>query len=376
MLADRISRLTSSLVRDILAEASSSDVTSFAGGLPASAALYRPDLNAMSEDELHGALQYGPSEGEPALRAMVARRMAEIGLACSADQVLILNGSQQGIDLVTKLVVDEGSRVLVESPSYLAALQSFTLFGAELCDWLPGATVPQDARLAYLTPTFRNPTGETLDVEGRIRAAAALDAANALVFEDDPYRELAFDRPAPAPLVSHLSRARWVYQGSFSKIMAPGLRLGFLVAHPDVFAPLLKLKQSADLHSNRLSQLLILRALHSPVWPAHLAKINTLYRAQRDAMQDALERHLAGLATWTLPEGGLFFWLRLNQKIDTMALMRALLAEDRVAVMPGEPFFAHPSPASWLRLNFSHATPERIDAGVACLARRLSGVPA
>lgn len=381
MLAERINRLTSSLVRDILAAASSPGVTSFAGGLPAEHALFVPDLAALPAGALAGALQYGPSEGEPALREQVAAMLSAQGLPCTAGQVLILNGSQQGIDLVAKLAIEPGRRVLVESPTYLAALQSFRLFGAELDGWGSDEGMPPagrlekglrpDTQLAYLNPTFQNPSGACYSHSERQALAAELDCHSLIVFEDDPYRDLAYDTPAPPPLVSHLQQAPWVYQGSFSKILAPGLRLGYLVAHPALFPHLLRLKQAADLHSNRLSQILVCDALQTGKLPAHLARILPVYRARRDAMADSLQRHLGDLARWQLPAGGLFFWLTLAERCDTMALMRDLLKEDRVAIMPGEPFFAVPDARSCIRLNFSHADAGQIDAGVARLAGRL-----
>ncbi|MBE9609798.1 aminotransferase-like domain-containing protein [Chitinilyticum piscinae] len=381
MLATRIDRLTSSLVRDILAAAASPDVISFAGGLPATEALYQPELAALDPAMVAQALQYGPSEGEPALREQVAGQLRAQGLPCSAEQVLILNGSQQGIDLLAKLLIEPGRSVLLESPTYLAALQAFRLFGAELHGLEQGMGIDADSAMdkalghnpcmVYLNPTFQNPTGHCLSAAERQRWAAKLDRSGTVVFEDDPYRDLAYDAPAPAPLVAHLKQTPWVYQGSFSKILAPGLRLGYLVAHRELFPHLLRLKQAADLHSNRLSQLLVLEALQQGRLQRHLARILPLYRARRDAMAASLSRHLAGLASWMLPQGGLFFWLELQRPCDTLALMRDLLECDRVAVMPGSAFFAAPAGSSYLRLNFSHADAGRIDTGLALLAKRL-----
>jgi 2-aminoadipate transaminase len=370
MLAKRIARLKPSLVREILAAAQTPGVISFAGGLPATETLFQPDLAQL---QLPSAIwQYGLSAGEPALREIVAQRACQMGLQCSAEQVLILNGSQQGIDLVAKLWVDEGTPILCESPTYLAALQVFDLFGAQFevsrSSHCTAADVAQSsARFAYLIPTFQNPTGACYTREQRISLAQALDASKIAVFEDDPYRDLAFDEPAPAPLVSHLKSTPWIYQGSFSKTLAPGLRLGYLIAHPDLIVPLTRLKQAADLHSNRLSQGIVTQVLQTGQLDAHLAASVPLYRRKRDLMHDLLTHYLADKAHWQKPAGGLFFWLTLNQPQDTMALMRSALAQG-LAVMPGEPFFAQPSPLANLRLNFSHSSLADIEQGVRRLA--------
>lgn len=376
MLAKRIERLTSSLVRDILAVAQRPGVISFAGGLPADEALLKVDINALSPALLSAAMQYGPSEGERSLREQVAARMGRIGLNCTADQVLILNGSQQGIDLVSKLMIEEGTPVLVEEPAYLAALQSFKLFGADLhpmplhdgVDLKTLADVLPKVKMAYLTPTFQNPSGYCYSEAERRNVAAMLDTHGVCLFEDDPYRELAYDTPAPAPMVSFIQNAPWIYQGSFSKTLAPGLRLGFLIAHPDLMPHLIRLKQAADLHSNRLSQLIVSQILQNGQLEPHLEKTLPIYRARRDAMAAALQRHLSPYASWSTPAGGLFFWVKLHGVKDTLALMRECLNQD-LAIMPGVAFMASGRDEGTIRLNFSHANPESIERGIAKLAQ-------
>ncbi|GHD58819.1 aminotransferase-like domain-containing protein [Jeongeupia chitinilytica] len=377
MFSRRIDQLSSSLVRDILAATKRPGMVSFAGGLPAEEALYRPDR--LDSGLLAGAWQYGETEGEPALRAEIARLGRQLGIACAPEQVLIVNGSQQGIDLVSKLMIDEGTPVLTEAPAYLAALQSFRLFGARFC---PASVGPDgadlvgfertlaDVRMAYLTPTFQNPSGYCYSDTERDTVAAALDRHDVLLFEDDPYRALSYDGEAPKPITGRLKTARWVYQGSFSKTLAPGLRLGFLIVHPDLITPLTRLKQAADLHSNRVSQTIIADLLARGELERHVASVLPLYRERRDAMAAALQRHLGGHARWQLPAGGLFFWLRLNKPCDTMALMRCGL-DAGIAIMPGEPFFPDGADAGYLRLNFSHAGVEQIEAGMAKLAQLL-----
>ncbi|SMC25310.1 DNA-binding transcriptional regulator, MocR family, contains an aminotransferase domain [Andreprevotia lacus DSM 23236] len=377
MFARRIDRLTSSLVRDILAAATRPDMISFAGGLPAEEALYQPTLN---DGKLPDIWQYGQTEGEPRLRELVAQHARALGIDCTAAQVLIVNGSQQGIDLVSKLFIDEGTPLLTEAPAYLAALQSFRLFGAELhsfavdadgaqLDQLKAQLVPQ--RCVYLTPTFQNPSGYCYSDAERNAVAGAVDAADAILFEDDPYRDLAYDGPAPAPIAGRLQRARWIYQGSFSKTLAPGLRLGYLIVHPDFITPLTRLKQAADLHSNRLSQALVADCLERGALATHVQSVLPLYLARRDAMAAALQQHLAEYAEWALPKGGLFFWLRLKQRVDTRQLLQAGL-DAGIAIMPGDAFFAGTPQQSCLRLNFSHANPALIETGVQRLAGLLA----
>lgn len=379
MFAKRTERLTSSLVRDILAIAKAPGMISFAGGLPAAEALFNPYNFVASHSQLPDEIwQYGCTEGEPLLRERIAIHLNRLGLPCSAEQVLVVNGSQQGIDLAAKLLIDEGESVLCEAPTYLAALQVFRLFGARIqslvqdADGVLPASVQaaSPARCAYLAPTFQNPSAHCYSAQRRAALAQCFDRRSEVVFEDDPYRDLAFSGPAPAPLVSHLRSAHWICQGSFSKILAPGLRLGYLVAHPDLMPMLVRLKQAADLHSNRLSQYLVSEILAADVLGAHMQKILPLYRARRDAMHAALSRHLADLACWQLPQGGLFFWLTLNQACDTMALLQRALAQG-LALMPGEAFYPEAPPRPCLRLNFSHADPEQIEAGVQILSKVL-----
>ena len=366
----RVANLTSSPIRDILAVIDRPGMISFAGGLPAPETFPRVDVSAMPASWL----QYGPSEGEPVLRERIAGELAALGLRCDPSQVLVLSGSQQGIDLVAKLFIDEGTPVAVESPTYLAALQVFRFFGARPVEL--DANEPARAlaggglrpALAYVIPTFQNPTGRCYSAAQRDALAAACDAGGVTLFEDDPYRDLVYEPCDRRPVSARLERASWVYQGSFSKSFAPGLRLGFLAASVDLMPYLVRAKQGADLHSNRSSQWLALQQLNDPGRVQRLHELAATYRAKRDRFEAALRQHFSGLAQWASPPGGLFFWLRLARPLDTGALLAAAIARN-VAFMPGEPFFAdaassHPA----LRLNFSHASAEDAQRGLATLA--------
>jgi DNA-binding transcriptional MocR family regulator len=368
-LAARTADLHASPIREILAVIERPGMISFAGGLPAPESFPALDLQRLPPEWL----QYGQSEGEWVLREQVARDLDASGLACRPEQVLILSGSQQGIDLVAKLFLDPGTLMAVETPTYLAALQVFRLFGArfrDLADWIEGGAGARPA-LAYAIPTFQNPTGRCLDGAQRAALARACDAQDVPLFEDDPYRDLAYDPVERTPVCARLQRAPWIYQGSFSKSLAPGLRLGFLAAAPALVPMLTRLKHAADLHSSRISQWLVLEQLRDPGRAARLQGLVQTYRAKRDLFADALTRHLGDKASWQLPPGGLFFWLSLRRRIDTRALLEPAIARN-LAFMPGELFFPEmPEASGTLRLNFSHADAAQVDQGLAILAELL-----
>ncbi|WP_419736666.1 PLP-dependent aminotransferase family protein [Pseudomonas sp. COR18] len=373
--SERVTRLKSSLIREILAAAQRPEVMSFAGGLPAEAML--PTLEWEGMPRAMG--QYGMSEGEPALREVLAAQARALGVDCQASQVLVLGGSQQALDLAAKLHIDKGTEILLEGPTYLAALQIFQLFGAD-CLSIPQESDGPDlqqlrARLerhrpafVYLIPTFQNPSGVCYSEAKRAGVAALLDEFGVTLIEDEPYRELSYDGVDAVPIVARLKKASWIYTGTVSKTLAPGLRVGYLIASPDLFPHLLKLKQSADLHTNRVGQWQALQWIGTEKYRQHLQALRSFYRTRRDAFAEALQRHFADLADWQVPQGGLFFWLTLKQPLDTRTLLDAALARD-VAFMPGEPFFAEPerNPGN-LRLNFSHIAPERLDEGLGRLA--------
>ena len=375
--SERVSRLKSSLIREILAAAQRPEVMSFAGGLPAEAMLPKVEWADMPV-----ALgQYGMSEGEPELREALAGEARAIGLQCDASQVLIVSGSQQTLDLAAKLYIDKGTQVILEAPTYLAALQIFQLFGADCLTVPLQADGPDLAALrqqlerhkpafAYLIPTFQNPSAVRYSEASRDAVAAMLDEFGVTLIEDEPYRDLTFDGGSATPIASRLKKASWIYTGTVSKTLLPGLRVGYLIASPDLFPHLLRLKQSADLHTNRLGQWQALQWIGTEHYREHLHELRRFYRQRRDAFDAALQKHFSDLAQWNSPQGGLFFWLTLKQPMDTRTLLKAALEQD-VAFMPGEPFFADPDAnPGYLRLNFSHIHPARLDEGL----KRLAGV--
>jgi 2-aminoadipate transaminase len=369
-LANRMTRLKASPIRDILAVTSRPGMISFAGGLPASESF--PAVESLSFEQ--GDLQYGPSEGEEYLRQQVSIELQARGLEVGADSVLILSGSQQGIDLVGKLVVEEGTQVAVESPTYLAALQVFNLFGAKyviydiksLCSSFSG----NPPALLYSIPTFQNPSSFVYTERQRQDLANLCDNANITLFEDDPYRDLMYGPCDRQPVCSYMKHSSWVYQSTFSKTVAPGLRLGYLVCSPDLYPYLLRLKQAADLHSSRVSQRIVHRILNDSSATTRLIQLQELYKFKRDYFNSVLCKYFDEIATWYLPEGGLFFWLTLKSAtlINTQSLLSDAI-DAGVTFMPGEPFFTDGRKASnCFRLNFSNVDNDDVEFGLAKLS--------
>ncbi|BAO63819.1 aminotransferase, class I and II [Pseudomonas protegens Cab57] len=373
--SERVSRLKSSLIREILAAAQRPEVMSFAGGLPAEVML--PKVQWQDMPLAMG--QYGMSEGEPQLREALAAQARQLGVPCEASQVLVVSGSQQTLDLAAKLYIDKGTQIMLEAPTYLAALQIFQLFGADCLtvplqadgpDLVQMRTRLEQHRPAfiYLIPTFQNPSAVRYSEAKRDAVAALLDEFGVTLIEDEPYRELTFDGGSATPIVGRLEKASWIYTGTVSKTLLPGLRVGYLIASPDLFPHLLRLKQSADLHTNRVGQWQAMQWIGSEQYQAHLDQLRSFYRQRRDKFQGALLTHFADLADWQVPQGGLFFWLSLKQPLDTRTLLKSALEHD-VTFMPGEPFFADPERnPGHLRLNFSHIDPARLDEGLKRLA--------
>jgi len=373
--SERVTRLKSSLIREILAAAQRPEMMSFAGGLPAESMLPKTQWSDMPR-----ALgQYGMSEGEPALRQALAAQARALGVACDASQVMIISGSQQTLDLAAKLYIDKGTEILLEGPTYLAALQIFQLFGAQ-CLTVPLLAEGPDLvamrqrleqhapAFVYLIPTFQNPSAVRYSESAREAVAALLDEFGVTLIEDEPYRELTFDGGSARPIVSRLKKASWIYTGTVSKTLMPGLRVGYLIATPDLFPHLLKLKQSADLHTNRVGQWQALQWIGTERYREHLLELRSFYRQRRDLFQAALHTHFSDLADWNEPQGGLFFWLTLKQPLDTRTLLDTALSQN-VAFMPGEPFFSDPDAnPGYIRLNFSHIDPARLDEGLKRLA--------
>jgi DNA-binding transcriptional MocR family regulator len=384
--------LRSSAVRDLLHDAHLPDMISLAGGLPA------PELfdvvgidlawqSLRDEGLLAGALQYGRTEGQPSLRAALARWTSEQGCPTQPDQVLVTSGSQQGLDLVTRALVDPGDTVVTESPTYLAALQVFDLAGARI------ASVPNDAqgacidaleamprdhrpKLVYLVTNFANPSGACLSLERRLQLLRWAAKQQVFVLEDDPYGLLRLEGMA-LPSLRELTRevpeaAPWVgYASSLSKVLAPGMRLGWLVLPPTLQAVCARIKQALDLHTASLTQELAARYLDSGRLQLQLPTTRAAYRERRDALCNALTSQLSNALSFERPEGGMFVWARWRDGLDSQTLLPA--ARDAgVLFVPGSAFHPDGTGRSYVRLSFVTAPPERINLGVERLAKALS----
>ena len=386
-LAERAHAMNPSAIREILKVTERPGILNFAGGLPSPetfpvAAMREACAAVLAEGSpvAKPSLQYASSEGLPELRQWVSAELGKQGATVSPDQVLITTGSQQGLDLIAKVLIDKDSRLLVESPTYLGALQAFTPMqpAVESIDSDSGGVCPSALREAlqkgerprfiYLLPNFQNPTGRTMD-EARREAVIAVCREHGLpVVEDNPYGELWFDAPPPKPLL-----ARWpegvVYLGSFSKILAPGLRLGYIVAPPALYPKLLQAKQAADLHTPGFNQRVVAEVIKDGFLDQHVPTIRARYHAQRDAMLAALARELGPTgAEWTQPVGGMFVWVRLPERLNAQALLPKAV-DAGMAFVPGAPFYAGEPDARALRLSFVTSTPEQIDKGMAALGR-------
>jgi DNA-binding transcriptional MocR family regulator len=318
LLSQRAKNLHGSPIREILRVVDQPNMVSFAGGLPAASAF--PVLRPGEMPKRY--LQYGPTEGEPELRGKLVRHLQSLGIHCGPDQMLILSGSQQGIDLVAKLFIDPGSLVAVESPTYLAALQVFRFFGARfnVIDSAKSNLGLSDSALAYINPTFQNPTGKCLTLEERRHMAQECDKRKVPLFEDDPYRDLVYDSCDRTPICAMVRKTSWIYQGSFSKTLAPGLRIGFLAASKNLFPFLNRLKQAADLHTNRLSQWLVLNYLRDPQRLARMAQLAQKYGKKRNIFHNALQKHFSDIAFWSKSPGGFFFWLACKRRSKSVTV--------------------------------------------------------
>ena len=393
-LARRAEKMNPSVIREILKVTEKPGIISFAGGLPSPKTFPISEFAKACEAVLRGkgeaygqaALQYAASEGYAPLREMVA---AALPWKVDPSQVLITTGSQQGLDLIAKVLIDADSRILVETPTYLGALQAFTPMepqvvsvasddeGVEVADLLAKVTTASGARarFLYVLPNFQNPTGRTMNEARRAALSKAAAEAGLPIVEDNPYGDLWFDAPPPLPLTARNPEG-CVYLGSFSKVLAPGLRLGFMVAPAALMPKLLQAKQAADLHSPGFNQRMIAEVMQGGFLDRHVPTIRALYKSQRDAMLAALSREMKGLdMTWNTPVGGMFLWARLPAGMSAVELLPKAV-DKGVAFVPGAAFYADSADPRTLRLSFVTASIEQISTGIAALAAAIREAPA
>ena len=383
-LAARAHKMNPSVIREILKVTEKPGIISFAGGLPSPKTFPIPEFAAACEKVLRedgqAALQYAASEGYGPLREAVAEM-----LPWNVDpaQVLITTGSQQALDLIAKVLIDTGSRILVETPTYLGALQAFTPMEPEvvsvesdeegvIVDDLPGKA--NGARFLYVLPNFQNPTGRTMTETRRAALSERAASLGLPLIEDNPYGDLWFDTPPPLPLTAR-NPDGCLYMGSFSKVLAPGLRLGFMVAPPALMPKLLQAKQAADLHSPGFNQRMIAEVMQGGFLDRHVPTIRALYKTQRDAMLAALKRETVGLdLSWNTPVGGMFLWVRLPEGMSAVALLPKAV-DKGVAFVPGAAFYADHADPRTLRLSFVTASVDQINTGIAALVAAIREYP-
>lgn len=393
--AHRTKGIRSSAIRELLKFTQRPEVISFAGGLPAADVFpterFREACCKVIAEKAHLALQYGATEGYEPLREMIARHIARYGIKAKSENVMITSGSQQALDLIGKLLINPGDRVLVEAPTYLGALQAFNVYGADY------VSVPSDEdglrsdlletplrsgpKFMYVLPNFQNPGGTTLSEGRRHELVLLADKYGIPIIEDDPYGQLRYEGDHLTPLVvldrenlrgdRGYSTGNVLYLSTFSKTLAPGLRLGWIVAPPEVIGKLVQLKQGTDLHTSTFVQVVAYEVARDNFLDEHVKLIRRVYRERRDVMLAALTQYFPPEVTWTRPKGGLFLWVTLPKGADAQKLFEAALREN-VAFVPGDCFYAPNGHAEaghrQMRLNFSAAPPEQIREGI----RRLS----
>jgi 2-aminoadipate transaminase len=390
--AQRTQRMKSSAIRELLKVTEEPDIISFGGGMPAPELFPVAEFAVACQKVLREmgarALQYGTTEGYTALREMIAQRSRRVGIAVAADQVLITSGSQQCLDLLGKILINPGDRILIETPTYLGALQAWDAYQAEY------VTVASDQhgmdpqalewalragpKFIYALPNFQNPRGVTLSLERRQALVELADHYGVPIVEDDPYGQLRFEGEPLPPIVvldnqyrgnhSEDYRGNVIYLSTFSKILSPGIRLAWAIAPPDVIRKLVQAKQGADLHTNTFDQMVAWEVDRDGFLDRHVELIRTVYRERRDAMLAAMEAHFPPGAQWTRPWGGLFLWSTLPDGVDTTQLLQQAI-EHKVTYVPGRAFYPYQGGSNALRLNFSYAAPAAIREGIARLGR-------
>ena len=383
-LAGRAAKMNPSAIREILKLTDRPGIISMAGGLPSPLAFPLAEFTQACQTVMQrdgaAALQYSTTEGFAPLRQAIADFLP---WNVDPEQVLITTGSQQALDLIGKIFFDKGSRVLVEKPTYLGALQAFTPMepvavgvdsddeGMLIADFEKQVGSGTDkARLAYVLPNFQNPTGHTMSDARRQALVEKAKELNIPLVEDNPYGDLWYEEEPPLPLAARNPEGV-IYMGSFSKVLAPGLRIGFIVAPKSVYGKLTQAKQAADLHTPSFNQRVVAEVIKDGFLDRHVPTIRAMYKVQRDVMLMALEREMADLGVkWTRPVGGMFLWLTLPKSMDAQALL-AKAVERHMAFVPGAPFYAGDAQTNTLRLSYVTVSPEQINQGIAALAEAI-----
>ena len=389
--AHRTEGMKSSFIRELLKVTDQPDMISFGGGFPAAAIFPIDRVRAACDKVLtekgRKALQYTTTEGYAPLREWVARDAKKMGINISLDNILITTGSQQALDFVGRIFINRGDRVLTESPTYLGAIQAWNAYGPHyvtvdtdedgmLTDQLE-QLVATNIKFMYVLPNFQNPMGVTLSHTRRKQIVEIANRHGVPIVEDDPYGKLLFEGEPIPPLCVideeyHSNQdgcysGNVIYTSTLSKILAPGLRIGWVIAPPQVNKKMVQAKQGADLQSSTFDQYVAYELVKDEWLNEHIELIKKVYKERRDAMLNAFEKYMPEGTTWTKPAGGLFLWLRLPDGCDTVKLF-PMAVEEKVAYVPGEPFYPNGGPTNTMRMNFSASKPEVIDEGVRRLA--------
>jgi 2-aminoadipate transaminase len=385
LYAERTGRMTASDIREILKVTAMPEVISLAGGLPAPEvfpiAEFRQAYDRVLTERGAAALQYSTSEGYGPLRELIAQRLRRAGSNCTPSNILITNGSQQALDLLGKVLLDPGDKVLLEKPSYLGAIQAFDSYQASyalvpmdedgmLVEGLDGLLGREKIKLIYALPNFQNPSGRTMSLERRRKLVEAATRHGVPIVEDDPYGELRFEGQDLPSLASLDEAGVVIGLGTFSKLLAPGIRLAWMSIPDEAYEMFLLAKQPADLHTSTITQMAAYEVARDGFIDRHLELIRAVYRERRDVMLDALEAHFPTTARWTRPEGGMFVWAELPAEVDTRDLLREAV-EEKVAFVPGQSFYADGTGRNTMRLNFSNVTPDRLRVGIERLGRAI-----
>jgi len=382
-----------SAIRELLKFTEDPDMISFAGGMPAPDAFptqeFTAACNRVLQEQSEQALQYGSTDGYYPLRDMIAKQSRRYGIEVTPENILITSGSQQALDLLGKIFINNGDRIVVENPTYVGALQAWNAYGAE---YIP---VPFDEegmitselekslrsgpKFIYVLPNFQNPTGVTLSFERRLQLIELSEKYGVPIVEDDPYGQLRFEGEnlPPIEVLDSQTRAQdgcysgnVIYTSTFSKTLAPGIRLAWVIAPPEVIQKLILAKQGTDLHTSTFNQMVAYEVGKDGFINEHVKTIRKIYRERRDVMLDTLEEHMPEGVKWTHPQGGLFLWLTLPECVDSRELLQQAL-KFKVAFVPGVSFYPQGGHANTMRLNFSYATPEMINEGIGRLAKAI-----
>ncbi|AXF86129.1 2-aminoadipate transaminase [Ephemeroptericola cinctiostellae] len=376
LFSTRAKALKSSVIREILKVTANPQVISFAGGLPAPESFPVAQMKAAFDYVLNNdpqsALQYSTTDGYAPLREWVANRMSTNGATITPDQVIIVSGSQQALDLIAKVFIDPNDKVLVETPTYLGALQAFSMFDPAyvsvdsdehgLIPEALTAEVTKDAKFLYALPNFQNPTGRMMSEERRQTLVEKAREHDLLVVEDDPYGALWYEAAPPASLLSRMPE-RVIHMGSFSKVLAPGLRLGYLIAPIEITKKFEQAKQATDLHTSTIAQRVVYEVVKDGFLDEHIPSIRERYKNQAHAMLDALTAYMPKGVTWNQPAGGMFLWVTLPEGMDSEKMLDKVFAHN-VAYVPGTPFYANEAQTNTLRLAFVTVPPAKIQEGV------------